>query len=80
MCPIDAIGVTDGKMLAARASANTVRAGAGTAFSPNAGTKITVGVARAHARPSATMSTPPVDSSSTTTPRKLGSTPRRYPG
>lgn len=50
----------------------TTRAGAGRAFSPKAGTSMTTGVARAHARPSAARSTP--------LSRKLCSTTPRIPG
>src|SRR5262249_29778157 len=53
-----AMGESAGKIEAAMANPNTARAAFGSAFRPKAGTSVTVGNARAHARPRAARSMP----------------------
>lgn len=53
-----ATGGNAGAISTAKLSANVMRAGAGIAFSPNAGTNVTAGAARANPRPIRPRSSP----------------------
>ena len=67
----DATTPSAGAIDAASINPSTPRAAAGSARRPNAGTSTTVGVTRAHARPSAVRSTP--DASNTRTTSRIRS-------